>query len=88
MDSERNRCRACRGLKTAFFSRAPIRMGAVFAALLAAAVALVVEQDPGLRLVLTYACAVTAGLLLGSTYRLRCLRCEPQWRNRIWHRGR
>lgn len=84
MERARFRCPGCAGPKRVFVLRGPWRV-AFSAALLAGLAVVAWARWPAQWLPL--AVVLAAGLAFSpalTLLRVRCLRCEPQWIERIW----
>lgn len=87
MNVDNFKCEKCGGRKSAYFVKAPLRMTLIFIILVSIFIAYFVIDDPGLGLVVMFSGAVASGLLLVTTFRRKCLKCENISKNDIWHIG-
>jgi hypothetical protein len=87
MNKEDFRCTRCGGTKKLFFEKKPrwLFISAVFLVIVYAAS--LVIQDAVIKAILIYLSLPLAAVPAIALIRIRCLRCEPDWKNRMWGSG-
>ena len=78
------KCEKCGRSKRIFFLKDPIRIGITIVGLILCYAVGYSLTDPGLRLVAMYIGTPIASAPLLSILRIRCLHCEPEWKDKIW----
>jgi hypothetical protein len=84
MSNQKYICEKCGEIKRLFFVKSPIRLAITILGLLAVFIVGYMIEDHGLRLVVMYIGATVFSIPFLSLIRIRCLQCEPAWKEKAW----